>query len=208
MLSERSTIWANPPLDTFQSFVLHPFGFILIHLIEDTKRRRRRDPGSNQGPLDLQSNALPTELSRLVMVSPIDQWVHPYRHAYSIHQKEDLVKKNRCSTQKGFEPSRGNPNGLAVHRLNHSATASLRSISTMQPHFSRFHQLFGSWLVKKKELNSREADLNHRPKDVCNLFLLQSSALPAELSRVPAFPSPVLFLSLLSPFSSGWFAAH
>ena len=24
-----------------------------------------RDPGSNQGPLDLQSNALPTELSRL-----------------------------------------------------------------------------------------------------------------------------------------------
>ncbi len=24
-----------------------------------------RDPGSNRGPLDLQSNALPTELSRL-----------------------------------------------------------------------------------------------------------------------------------------------
>ncbi len=27
-----------------------------------------RDPGSNRGPLDLQSNALPTELSRLVAV--------------------------------------------------------------------------------------------------------------------------------------------
>ncbi len=26
-----------------------------------------RDPGSNRGPLDLQSNALPTELSRLVV---------------------------------------------------------------------------------------------------------------------------------------------
>ena len=26
-----------------------------------------RDPGSNRGPLDLQSNALPTELSRLVI---------------------------------------------------------------------------------------------------------------------------------------------
>ncbi len=25
---------------------------------------KRPDPGSNQGPLDLQSNALPTELSR------------------------------------------------------------------------------------------------------------------------------------------------
>ena len=27
--------------------------------------RSRRNPGSNQGPLDLQSNALPTELFRL-----------------------------------------------------------------------------------------------------------------------------------------------
>ena len=28
--------------------------------------KKCRDPGSNQGPLDLQSNALPTELSRLL----------------------------------------------------------------------------------------------------------------------------------------------
>jgi hypothetical protein len=28
-----------------------------------------RDPGSNQGPLDLQSNALPTELSRLISLT-------------------------------------------------------------------------------------------------------------------------------------------
>ncbi len=27
-----------------------------------------RDPGSNRGPLDLQSNALPTELSRLLLI--------------------------------------------------------------------------------------------------------------------------------------------
>ena len=27
-----------------------------------------RDPGSNRGPLDLQSNALPTELSRHVVI--------------------------------------------------------------------------------------------------------------------------------------------
>ena len=37
------------------------------------KRRKKkvkqcRDPGSNQGPLDLQSNALPTELSRLTTI--------------------------------------------------------------------------------------------------------------------------------------------
>ena len=29
------------------------------------KEKQCRDPGSNQGPLDLQSNALPTELSLL-----------------------------------------------------------------------------------------------------------------------------------------------
>ena len=32
------------------------------------KKKKCRDPGSNQGPLDLQSNALPTELSRLPVV--------------------------------------------------------------------------------------------------------------------------------------------
>jgi hypothetical protein len=29
------------------------------------KKKKCRDPGLNRGPLDLQSNALPTELSRL-----------------------------------------------------------------------------------------------------------------------------------------------
>ena len=28
------------------------------------------------------------------------------------------------TTRMGFEPTRGDPNGLAVHRLNHSATSS------------------------------------------------------------------------------------
>ena len=28
----------------------------------------------------------------------------------------------------GFEPTRAEPNGLAVHRLNHSATSSARSL--------------------------------------------------------------------------------
>ena len=30
-------------------------------------QKKCRDPGSNRGPLDLQSNALPTELSRHMM---------------------------------------------------------------------------------------------------------------------------------------------
>ncbi len=33
-------------------------------------------------------------------------------------------KSQKHSTRKGFEPSRAKPNGLAVHRLNHSATSS------------------------------------------------------------------------------------
>ena len=32
---------------------------------QKTKSKTCRDPGSNRGPLDLQSNALPSELSRL-----------------------------------------------------------------------------------------------------------------------------------------------
>ncbi len=37
----------------------------------------------------------------------------------------------------GFEPTRGDPNGLAVHRLNHSATSSYtrRSYSSCFQHF-------------------------------------------------------------------------
>ena len=35
-------------------------------VLREKKKKKCRDPGSNQGPLDLQSNALPTELSRLV----------------------------------------------------------------------------------------------------------------------------------------------
>ena len=31
-------------------------------------KKKCRDPGSNRGPLDLQSNALPTELSRLMQI--------------------------------------------------------------------------------------------------------------------------------------------
>ena len=32
------------------------------------------------------------------------------------------------TTKMGFEPTRAEPNGLAVHRLNHSATSSLVSV--------------------------------------------------------------------------------
>ena len=34
------------------------------------------------------------------------------------------IFEEKKSTRMGFEPTRGDPNGLAVHRLNHSATSS------------------------------------------------------------------------------------
>ena len=40
-------------------------------------------------------------------------------------KKEEKVKKKRFSTEMGFEPTRAKPIGLAVQRLNHSATQSL-----------------------------------------------------------------------------------
>ena len=39
------------------------------------------------------------------------------------------------------------------------------------------------FFMKSASKSSREADLNHRPKDVNLYFQLQSSALPTELSR-------------------------
>ena len=46
------------------------------------KKKSCRDPGSNQGPLDLQSNALPTELSRL-HTSQLVQYKITYRELNS-----------------------------------------------------------------------------------------------------------------------------
>ena len=46
------------------------------------------------------------------------------------------------------------------------------------------HVIANSDEIWNKNVPSREADLNHRPKDHWIIIQLQSSALPAELSRV------------------------
>ena len=40
------------------------------------------------------------------------------------NEKQQNIKKEKIPTRMGFEPTRAEPNGLAVHRLNHSATLS------------------------------------------------------------------------------------
>ena len=44
-------------------------------------QKQCRDPGSNRGPLDLQSNALPTELSRLIyhFLSDTQHWYSKFK---------------------------------------------------------------------------------------------------------------------------------
>ena len=42
---------------------------------DQRREEQRRDPGSNQGPSDLQSDALPTELSRLTREYQSRYWM-------------------------------------------------------------------------------------------------------------------------------------
>ena len=68
-------------------------------------------------------------------------------------KKVKKYKKN--STRMGFEPTRAEPNGLAVHRLNHSATSS--------------------YMVQKIQLHSNyncnNYDLNYITFFSCNTYL-------------------------------------
>lgn len=58
----------------------------------------------------------------------------PLKHNYQtmscqlhVYLKE-FIEYLKSSTRMGFEPTRGDPNGLAVHGLNHSATSSVTPI--------------------------------------------------------------------------------
>ena len=69
-------------------------------------------------------------------------------------------------TQKGFEPSRGNPNGLAVHRLNHSATASIgpQGFAAIAP-LLRVVVHLAEWAIPVKKLFRRRRDSNPQSSD-------------------------------------------
>ena len=43
----------------------------------------------------------------------------------------NLIENGLHSTRMGFEPTRAEHNGLAVHRLNHSATSSSHTVQNM-----------------------------------------------------------------------------
>ena len=60
--------------------------YLMANLLIAPNSKTCRDPGSNRGPLDLQSNALPTELSRLV------------RELCSM-PRQDFHSEKECSTQ-------------------------------------------------------------------------------------------------------------
>ena len=56
------TLVTNVPANTI---ILYKKDY-LLNMLSKGFDKKCRDPGSNRGPLDLQSNALPTELSRHV----------------------------------------------------------------------------------------------------------------------------------------------
>ena len=53
-----------------------------------------------------------------------------------------------AATRMGFEPTRAEPNGLAVHRLNHSATSSSESRQLQWKWCKAKTCLFSSWKIK------------------------------------------------------------
>ena len=102
MLSERSTIWANPPclLCWSERTHLNSDNHASMSLYQKNygKITWCRNPGLNQGPLDLQSNALPTELFRLV------EWCKKWTKRFwnmLLFWKE----KKRISPNVGLEPT-------------------------------------------------------------------------------------------------------
>ena len=54
-------------------------------------------------------------------------WIY-FEHGLMIllHFKKSIAGREKISTKMGFEPTRAEPIGLAVQRLNHSATSSDR----------------------------------------------------------------------------------
>ena len=69
---------------------------------------------------------------------------------------------------------------------------TIRSVVNVQTHTGEIAKVF----------LSREADLNHRPKDHCLNIQLQSSALPAELSRVDRYDGDKTCISFRIEYNS------
>ena len=69
----------------YYSYLLVQFAIAPAIFQPRTKKKFCRDPGSNQGPLDLQSNALPTELSRLPALASTTWVVYPWTNMYNAH---------------------------------------------------------------------------------------------------------------------------
>jgi hypothetical protein len=72
---------------------------IFIKFNKEWVKKRCRNPGSNQGPLDLQSNALPTELFRLRASSSLK-----FSFVNLNYIKVEYEKKKRIQGTTGFEP--------------------------------------------------------------------------------------------------------
>ena len=68
-------------------------------------------------------------------------------------KKKDIEKTKKQATRMGFEPTPAERNGLAVHRLNHSATSSVKLKSFSLGFIDTYHvngsvHIIVLWLTK------------------------------------------------------------
>ena len=91
----------------------------------------------NQGPADLQSAALTTELYTHVLRGTKD---------FQLKKAEKTIKRQK-STAAGFEPARAEPNAFRVHLLNHSDTLS--HLFFGYPESSIYYERLGRVICKK-----------------------------------------------------------
>ena len=65
MKCESSALIKNKQFTSWLVIAYQEIGLTENTIFKVREKKKCRNPGSNQGPLDLQSNALPTELFRL-----------------------------------------------------------------------------------------------------------------------------------------------
>ena len=68
------------------------------------------------------------EVFKMQVFSEIWTRIAEFKLQIAIHYNIEPIKK---TTNMGFEPTQAETNGLTVHRLNHSAVLSLKSVTKL-----------------------------------------------------------------------------
>ena len=139
---------------------------------------------------------------------------------YSTGRRQCHTEK-RTATRMGFEPTRAEPNGLAVHRLNHSATSSCQGPTAQRSHTTWGHTdrpagmhscihacvrseglhgfMQSLWLPSQAQLLVNVADTS--PTVMTITLYIQDRPIPMHWQRVHQCSVLIAYISL----STHWF---